>query len=119
MLLPIFVLNGSVGELFKLPELVSHFSEHKAIDHSISLTDFLSMHYMGNDQNDNDQDRDMQLPFKKIAGHFSFQIASFPSSKFIPENRIEVIDTYLPFLFKTNRPKDPALASLFRPPCQA
>lgn len=119
MLVPIFMFNGSIGELFKLPVLLSHFSEHKAIDEHISLFDFISMHYLGNDMNDKDEARDMQLPFKKMNVHFSFQIASFPNSKFIPENRFEVIDTYLPFLFKTNRHKDPALVSLFRPPCLA
>lgn len=114
------MFNGSLGELFKVPQFLTHFTEHHAQDNSIGIGEFIWMHYLGHDLNDNDQDKDMQLPFKKIDAHFSFQIASFPSSKFIPENnRFEVIDTYLPFLFKTNRPKDPALASLFRPPCQA
>lgn len=113
------MFNSSLGELFKLPELLSHFTEHRAINKDISIFEFISMHYMGNDLNDNDQDRDMQLPFKKIDGHFSFQIASFPSSRFVPESKFEVIDTYLQVLFKNNRPKDPALASLFRPPCCA
>ena len=111
------MFNSSLGELFKLPELLSHFSEHQARNKSISLFDFISMHYMGNDLDDNDQDRDMQLPFKKIDGHFSFQFASFPNPGFFREKRFEVIDSYLQILFKNNRPKDPALASLFRPPC--
>lgn len=98
---------------------MNHFTEHQAANKSMDLFDFISMHYLGNDMNDNDQDKDMQLPFKKINTHFSFQIASIPHSALITENRFDVIDTYLPVLFKSNRPKDPALVSLFRPPCQA
>ena len=113
------MFNSSIGELFKLPDLLNHFTEHQAANKSIDLFDFISMHYLGNDLNDNDQDKDMQLPFKKINTHFSFQIASIPHSSLITEKRFDVFDTYLPVLFKNNRPKDPALASLFRPPCQA
>lgn len=119
ILLPIFMFNSSLGELLKLPKLLSHFTEHQTQDKRIDIFDFISMHYLGNDLNDNDQDKDMQLPFKKINTHFSFQIASIPNSAILSEKRFDVIDTYLPVLFKSNRPKDPALASLFRPPCQA
>ncbi|AEA45821.1 hypothetical protein [Fluviicola taffensis] len=119
ILLPIFMFNSSIGELFKLSDLFVHFTEHKTINKQIDIFEFISMHYLGNDLNDNDQEKDMQLPFKKVSIHFSFQIASIPNFKLIPEKKIEVIDTYLQVLFKKNRPKDPALASLFRPPCQA
>jgi hypothetical protein len=113
------MFNSSLGELFKLPELVMHFTEHRALNENIGVFDFISMHYLGNDINDNDQDKDMQLPFKKLNTPFSFQIASIPTGKLIPTPKIEVIDSYLQIRFKNNRPKDPALASLFRPPCQA
>ena len=113
------MFNSSLGELFKLPKFIVHLSEHQTQDQNIGIGDFIWMHYLGHDQNDNDQDKDMELPFKKINFHFSFQIAAFPNSRFVAENRFEVIDTYRPILFKTNRPKDPALAALFRPPCQA
>ncbi|WP_343633828.1 hypothetical protein [Fluviicola sp.] len=113
------MFNSSLGEFFQLPQFLTHFTEHRTQDQRIGIGDFIWMHYIGHDQNTQDQDRDMELPFKKIDDHFSFEVASFPGSKFISENRFEVIDTCLPALFKTNRPKDPALASLFRPPCQA
>lgn len=41
--------------------------EHKSVNNDISIMDFLSMHYWGTDLNDNDDNRDMQLPFKNIA----------------------------------------------------
>lgn len=110
------MFNSSLGELFQLPEFLTHFSEHQTADKSIGIGDFIWMHYLGDDYNDHDQDKDMQLPFKKVDFHFSFQIAAIPHSKFIPENRIEVIDTCLPISFQINRPKDPVTASLFRPP---
>ena len=113
------MFNSSLGELFKLPKFLIHLTEHQTQDESIGIGDFIWMHYLGHDKNDNDQDKDMQLPFKKVASPFSFQLADFSNTKLVPENRVVVIDTYLPILFKTDRPKDPALASLFRPPCQA
>lgn len=113
------MFNSSLGELFKLPELMIHFTEHRALNQNIDIFDFISMHYLGNDLNDNDQDRDMQLPFKKISSHFSFQIASIPNLSFVPKEKMEVFDTYQHIIFKINRPKDPALAALFRPPCFA
>lgn len=113
------MFNGSLGELFKLPELMTHFSEHRTLNHNIGIFEFLSMHYLGNDLNDNDQDRDMQLPFKKVSSHFSFQIASIPKPSILDKENMEVFDSYLRIIFKNNRLKDPALAELFRPPCLA
>lgn len=98
---------------------MSHFSEHRALNNEIGMFEFLSMHYLGNDLNDNDQDRDMQLPFKKVSSHFSFQIASIPNPSVLEKENMEVFDSYLRIIFKHNRPKDPALADLFRPPCFA
>lgn len=56
----------SLYQVFKLPSLVCHFTEHKSLDNKIGFTDFLAMHYWGEDLNDNDDEKDMQLPFKKI-----------------------------------------------------
>lgn len=116
ILLPIFMFNSSIGELFKLPQFFSHFTEHRAFDKDINVFDFIFMHYLGNDLNDNDQDKDMQLPFKKVDCYFSFQIAAFPNSKFIPE-RFVIVNSYLKIVFKNHRPKNPTLMTLFRPPC--
>jgi hypothetical protein len=113
------MFNGSLGELFKLPKLIAHFTEHRTLNQNIGIFDFLSMHYLGNDPNDKDHDRDMQLPFKKVSSHFSFQIASIPNPAFLTKEKIEVFDSYLCIIFKNNRPKDPALADMFRPPCFA
>jgi hypothetical protein len=116
ILLPLFLLNGSLNEVFKLPVLFTHFTEHCQQDPELGLMDFISMHYWGDDHNDQDEDRDNQLPFKKTADHSSFQIAIFPPVKPVPEERLLFPgkssvpvpqDAHLP-----NRTPD----SLFRPP---
>lgn len=112
------MFNSSIGELFKLPDLLNHFTEHKTADQSIDIFDFISMHYLGDDMNDTDQDKDMQLPFKKITTPFSFQIGIMPGILTIPKEKTAV-DTYQQIFFKNHPPKNPALAALFRPPCYA
>jgi hypothetical protein len=51
-------------QFFKLPVIFQHYSEHKAEDNSISLLQFLAMHYLHGSPKDKDYARDMQLPFK-------------------------------------------------------
>ncbi len=116
ILLFILLLNNtSYNEIFKVPALISHFIEHHRLDHNVGLIEFLSMHYWGKDINDNDQDKDMKLPFKKVDAHACFQIA-VPTTKTTVEKQQ---------FFTVNIPQqksqdldlsNPALASLFRPP---
>lgn len=117
ILLPLFLFNSSLNELFKLPKLYAHFMEHCSLDNSIDIFDFLSMHYLGHDLNDDDQDRDMELPFKKIDGHTSFQIVldpltkpAFEKKQIFPTEKLLLPDPQ-DFNF-TN----PSLGCLFRPP---
>jgi hypothetical protein len=116
ILLPVFLFNSSLGEVFKLDKFVLHFSEHLAANTNITVFDFVYMHYLGDDQNTSDQDKDMELPFKKMDEPFSFEIASFPESAVVAGTHPEVIDHYLWVLFRNNRSKAPILDSLFRPP---
>ncbi|RFM28511.1 hypothetical protein [Deminuibacter soli] len=108
--------STALNQLLKLPVLVAHYIEHQHRDSHISVLDFLSMHYWGKDINDNDDDRDRQLPFKTVDMH-SLHCSFVPLLKPIAlkqrEDHCTVInypaikDQYLP---------DPARASLFRPP---
>lgn len=67
VLLVVVTANSlSLQHVFKVPVLVAHFFEHRQRGMDITVLDFLSMHYWGNDINDNDQARDMELPFKKV-----------------------------------------------------
>jgi hypothetical protein len=104
-------------QLIKLPVLFQHFAEHKQRNHNVSFTDFLSMHYWGDDLNDDDNDRDMQLPFKKLDAHPT-HVMYLPSVRIlvttVPTQRIMV--SYHP-VYQHEYFPNPALASPFRPPC--
>ncbi len=54
--------NTEAGQLFKLPQLLSHFFQHHQLDPSINFFDFIAMHYGGDDGTTADDDFDSQLP---------------------------------------------------------
>lgn len=51
-------------QLFKLPFLVTHYQDHRQEDPSLTLAEFLRVHYFGQHPADNDDPEDRQLPFK-------------------------------------------------------
>ncbi len=68
-----------VGELLKAPVLLLHFIEHRADNNSITFAAFIYQHYQDDDGNDQDNDRDSQLPFKSHDNsHSSGNNAGFP-----------------------------------------
>lgn len=54
--------NTEVGQLVKLPSLVSHFFQHHQLDQSIDFIEFLVMHYAGDDGTTADDSFDNTLP---------------------------------------------------------
>ncbi|MGY0037534.1 hypothetical protein [Pedobacter sp. NJ-S-72] len=101
--------------MFKLPHLVSHFQQHHQLNKEVGIIKFLSMHYFGEDLNDNDDEDDMKLPFKKISsqGHISQAIAS--------SKPVLLKQQYFFLLVASCKPEynwlsNPALDDLFRPP---
>ncbi|MFT3827609.1 MAG: hypothetical protein QM731_27045 [Chitinophagaceae bacterium] len=111
----LFVLNSGLAEQFrKLPFLVAHYMDHQQRDKSIDVWDFLSMHYWGQDINDNDDEQDRQLPFKTIhTGHSS----PFSVSKPLIVKHTELPEVIVSFpLRDDDLLPSPALSSLFRPP---
>lgn len=114
----IFLIASNVGifqQFYKLPVLFQHFKEHKERN-KVSFIDFLAMHYWGEDLNDDDADRDMQLPFKNISG-YSLHLVFIPTEKqaiYIPFT-INLTETNsIPYT--CNLHSNPALFSVFRPP---
>jgi hypothetical protein len=103
-------------QVLKFPSLISHFTEHKALNQQISFIDFLSMHYWGDDLNDNDDEKDMQLPFKKI------DIQQHSNFLYIPsENIFTFKRTFWPVRpsYGPDKPQghyNTAFGALFRPP---
>jgi hypothetical protein len=117
MLLTIVILDTtSLYQVMKAPSLIKHFLEHKSLDQNVSFVDFLSMHYWGEDLNDNDDEKDMQLPFKKIEMHHaSFFFVAHPE-------RFTFVHHSQPISKADYGPDQPQVAynttlgSLFRPP---
>ena len=56
-------------EFFKLNVVIEHLHEHQRDDKSVSLLSFLIMHYVTDDSNQKDDDRDRSLPFKSADSH--------------------------------------------------
>ena len=73
VLLAIVLCAGTpLGELVKLPLLVSHMISHLEEDPQMSLVGFFHMHYNQGIVLDEDFQQDMQLPFKTSQGTISF-----------------------------------------------
>lgn len=114
----IFLIVSNIGffqQFYKLPILIEHYNEHQQRQ-NVSFIDFLEMHYWGEDLNDNDTDRDMQLPFKHISSA-SFQLVFVPADKpafYIPFNIGFSEFRIIPYT--SNLYSNPALFSVFRPP---
>lgn len=67
-LLSVYMLSATeFGELLKLNVLLQHYAETEKHDGPMSFLHFLAMHYITDDGNNNDNDRDAQLPFKSTA----------------------------------------------------
>lgn len=98
----------------KLPVLVGHFMEHHQLDHNVGFVDFLAMHYWGTDLNDDDNDRDMQLPFKNVSLHFSD--SAVPHFKSALAQHPTFSNLVIQHVFDNDDLPQPALGSLFRPP---
>ncbi|NIG57512.1 hypothetical protein [Chitinophaga sp. Cy-1792] len=103
--------------MLKLPLLVIHYEEHHRLNNDLTVGDFLSMHYCGQDDHDDDEDRDMQLPFKRV----NIQVLQ---QTYIPQERVttlrqqqesNIAEKTYPIL-KDHYLPEPAVSSLFRPP---
>jgi hypothetical protein len=71
------ITNTEFVQIFKLPILISHYYQHHRQNHSISFTDFLAMHYGGDDGTTADDDTDRQLPFHNPV-HPCLKVVYFP-----------------------------------------
>lgn len=72
-------------ELFKLPDLLGHFHEHKQLDEELSFIEFMGFHY----GNDNPEPADEhRLPFKDhhcCAGHTHTAVTCHNALRLAPE----------------------------------
>jgi hypothetical protein len=79
--------NTEMGQLFRLPQLITHFFEHERLDPSLNFFEFLAMHYAGDDGTTADDDLDNQLPYHNvnyntIAVVYSPMVKDVPSIEF-------------------------------------
>lgn len=105
----------SLNQLTKLPTLISHYLEHQHIKKDLSLFQFIAMHYWGNDDNDDDNERDMQLPYKKIDVN-TFQGFTLPPAKTVVVKQTLTFEKHTYPITKKSLWVNPTLSSLFRPP---
>ena len=79
LFLSVYLFSSTeLNQLLKLPLLYEHFQEHHQEDNSLSMLDFIVMHYSSNDVDRTDQD-DMRLPFKSPDGCFSASMFAYIS----------------------------------------
>ncbi|MBL7713612.1 MAG: hypothetical protein JNL13_14155 [Chitinophagaceae bacterium] len=104
------------SQLVKLPNLYEHYREHQQRNPAVHFFDYLAMHYWGSDINDNDDEQDMKLPFKKVD-------SASPVCSSLPVRPItfSVVSAFWPPAadFTLEHPDhyfNPAGKSLFRPP---
>lgn len=115
VLLMTITLNSlSLQQILKMPILISHFFEHQQRGPSITFIEFLSMHYWGQDIDDNDDERDMELPFKKVD-------FSHSSLTLFVEANIELVTGNFPSdssytILESENHSASHLGSLFKPP---
>ncbi len=111
----LLINQTSLNQFFKVPALVAHFIEHHGMDEKIGFIDFLSMHYWGTDLDDNDQDKDMKLPFKKVDEYSSLTIAISTTKTTLEKQHFYTLTTSPPAT-RNSSITNPALSALFRPP---
>lgn len=75
--------NTELGQLLKLPRLVTHFYQHQQLDPSVNFIEFVVMHYAGDDGTRADDAADQQLPCHNLRNN-SFAVAYAPMVRDIP-----------------------------------
>ncbi len=99
-----------------MPVLVQHFIEHREVNNDITFWQFLNMHYLKDDVNNADHDKDMQLPFKAHDNCVaSISSVYLPTQKICITKPVQVVEnkhfkTPEPFLLST------FLSNIWQPP---
>jgi hypothetical protein len=113
-LLILFASTNEVGQILKLPVLVSHYIDHYN-EEGQSIYAFFHEHYVHHHGSDNkDQDEDNQLPFKTTTIHQASVSYLLPAAQLIDRPTTLLIEKKftLPFPFI---PKN-YLKDIFHPP---
>jgi len=116
LLLLIFLMQSTqLGELGRIPLLVSHFAQHCKLFPGTTVSGFLKMHYIDETVIDADYAQDMELPFKTPVNYqHSIPITTVPET--VALNLLPLIflrPTLPPY---KNKPYAILLQSIFQPP---
>jgi len=94
---------------------VSHFLRHHELDQRIGVLDFIAMHYLGQDIDDDDQKEDMELPFKKLEGQTIIQLA-IPAGKITIQKAGSVLIADQNWSIQKYFHSNPEPGAFFKPP---
>jgi len=76
-------------QIVRLPVFFEHYKEHRQHNPSISLLDFIVLHYVSSESKDADYGRDQQLPFKNATClEVTISVAMPPDD--LPETQVQV-----------------------------
>jgi hypothetical protein len=60
-----YILGSTpLSQVFRLPSLLEHYSQHKAVAQDLDVPGFLYLHYVTDDQDPDDDEQEKKLPFK-------------------------------------------------------
>lgn len=83
ILFAVYIISSTeLREMAKLPVLIQHFNEHQALNERITFAEYLTDHYNNLPHTDNDEERDNQLPFKRVDSNILFSPV-IPASGFV------------------------------------
>jgi hypothetical protein len=83
MILSVYLLLSTpLSEFFKLPTLIEHYGETKKKNKDITILGFLEMHYTHGNAKDDDNEKDMKLPFKSTFSSSMLSLSFFTSISF-------------------------------------
>lgn len=115
ILLSFLLSTTELGQLLKIPVFFQHLEQHEALNHNLTIWQFLYLHY-GTDK-DHDAD-DHKLPFKSSCSNIQQVNLALPQIK--PSNLIPQVETIeeTPKIFNHNDKgsKSGYLSSVWQPP---
>lgn len=94
---------------------MEHYVDHQQRNGTLTFSEFLAMHYWGNDINDADDEKDKQLPFKNIDHHIS-HLVFIPNRVYTSNVYVVPPTTHITINYTDTLRHNPHLGALFRPP---
>jgi hypothetical protein len=121
LFLGVYLISSTeLRQLLKFPLLIQHYAEHKAENQSLTLLQFLAMHYNDEDIIDLDYSKDQQLPFKSQDGYTGSALSVFePTAVYtlIPKASFDI--TRIHFIANDDFTHSVFLSSIWQPPKSA